>query len=204
MFKNITTTLITGFITILPIVLTVYLLYWLAITSEDLMGSALRWALPEVVYFPGLGTIVGLVAMFVVGLLMKAVLVRKVFSLGENILFKLPIIKTVYRAIRDFFDFFSPKKDSFGRVVIVRINNIEAIGFVTQEDREKLPEAFRDRDCELVYLPMSYMIGGYTLLVPKEDIMPCKMSMDEAMRFVLTAGITGKEADKRQPGLRRA
>ena len=204
MFKNITTTLITGFITILPIVLTVYLLYWLAITSEDLMGSALRWALPEVVYFPGLGTIVGLVAMFVVGLLMKAVLVRKVFSLGENILFKLPIIKTVYRAIRDFFDFFSPKKDSFGRVVIVRINNIEAIGFVTQEDREKLPEAFRDRDCELVYLPMSYMIGGYTLLVPKEDIMPCKMSMDEAMRFVLTAGITGKEADKRQQSLRRA
>ena len=199
MIKSITTTLITGFITILPIVLTAYLLYWMAVTSEDLMGSALRWALPEVVYFPGLGTIVGLVVMFLVGLLMKAVLVRKAFSLGENILCKLPIIKTVYRAIRDFFDFFSPKKESFGRVVIVKIHNIEAIGFVTQEDREKLPEVFRDRDCELVYLPMSYMIGGYTLLVPREDILPCRMSMDEAMRFVLTAGITGKEADTIQP-----
>jgi uncharacterized membrane protein len=195
MIKSITTTLITGFITILPIVLTAYLLYWMAITSEDLMGSVLRWALPEVVYFPGLGTIGGLVVMFLVGLLMKAVLVRKAFSLGENILFKLPFIKTVYRAIRDFFDFFSPKKESFGRVVIVKISNIETIGFVTQEDRQKLPEAFRDRDCELVYLPMSYMIGGYTLLVPREDILPCKMSMDEAMRFVITAGITGKEAD---------
>lgn len=204
MFKSITTTLITGFITILPIVLTIYLLYWLAITSEELMGSALRWALPEIVYFPGLGTIMGLLAMFVTGLLMKAVLVRKAFSLGENIVFKLPIIKTVYRAIRDFFDFFSPKKDSFGRVVIVKINNIEAIGFVTQEDREKLPEAFRDRDCELVYLPMSYMIGGYTLLVPREDIKPCKMSMDEAMRFVLTAGITGKETEIKQAGLNKA
>jgi uncharacterized membrane protein len=195
MIKSISTILITGFITILPIVLTIYLLYWMAITSEEVMGSALRWALPTVVYFPGLGTIAGLVLTFFVGLLMKAVLVRQVFSIGESIVFRLPVIKSVYRAIRDFFDFFSPKKDSFGRVVIVKIANMEAIGFVTQEDGSKLPEAFRDRDCELVYLPMSYMIGGYTLLVKREDIQPCRMSMDEAMRFVLTAGITGKEAD---------
>lgn len=204
MIKSITTILITGFITILPIVLTMYLLYWMAITSEEVMGSALRWALPTVVYFPGLGTIAGVVLTFLVGLLMKAVLVRQVFSLGESIVFRLPVIKTVYRAIRDFFDFFSPKKDSFGRVVIVKIANMEAIGFVTQEDRSKLPEAFRDRDCELVYLPMSYMIGGYTLLVKREDILPCKMSMDEAMRFVLTAGITGKEADATIPSVKDA
>jgi uncharacterized membrane protein len=204
MIKSISTILITGFITILPIVLTIYLLYWMAITSEEVMGSALRWALPTVVYFPGLGTIAGLVLTFFVGLLMKAVLVRQVFSIGESIVFRLPVIKSVYRAIRDFFDFFSPKKDSFGRVVIVKIANMEAIGFVTQEDRSKLPEAFRDRDCELVYLPMSYMIGGYTLLVKREDIQPCKMSMDEAMRFVLTAGITGKEADATIPSVKNA
>ena len=71
---------------------------------------------------------------------------------------------------------------------------MEIIGFVTQEDPERLPQAFRDRDSVLVYLPMSYMIGGYTLLVPRKDILPCKMSMDEAMRFALTAGITGKQA----------
>ncbi len=204
MIKSISTILITGFITILPIVLTIYLLYWMAITSEEVMGSALRWVLPTVVYFPGLGTIAGLVLTFFVGLLMKAVLVRQVFSIGESIVFRLPVIKSVYRAIRDFFDFFSPKKDSFGRVVIVKIANMEAIGFITQEDRSKLPEAFRDRDCELVYLPMSYMIGGYTLLVKREDILPCKMSMDEAMRFVLTAGITGKEADATIPSVKNA
>ncbi len=204
MIKSISTILITGFITILPIVLTIYLLYWMAITSEEVMGSALRWALPTVVYFPGLGTIAGLVLTFFVGLLMKAVLVRQVFSIGESIVFRLPVIKSVYRAIRDFFDFFSPKKESFGRVVIVKIANMEAIGFVTQEDSSKLPEAFRDRDCELVYLPMSYMIGGYTLLVKREDIQPCRMSMDEAMRFVLTAGITGKEADATIPSVKNA
>jgi uncharacterized membrane protein len=195
MFKSIGTTLLTGFITLLPVVLTIYLLYWMAVSSEEVMGAALQYVLPKMFYFPGMGTIAGLVIVFFVGLLMKAVLVRQLFAFGENILYHLPIIKTVYRAIRDLFDFFSPKKDSFGRVVIVRIANMEIIGFVTQEDPERLPEAFRDRDCVLVYLPMSYMIGGYTLLVPSSDIRPCKMSMDEAMRFALTAGITGKKGD---------
>ena len=204
MFKSISTTLITGLITLLPIILTAYFLYWLAISSEEVLGKALRWALPEVVYFPGLGTIAGLIVLFFVGLLMKAVLVRQVFSLGESILYRLPIIKTVYRAIRDLFDFFSPNKEGFGRVVIVNFNGMEVIGFVTQEDPEKLPEAFRDRDSLLVYLPMSYMVGGYTLLVPRKDVKPCKMSMDEAMRFALTAGITGKETDSSQPRIENA
>ena len=192
MFKSISTTLITGFITLLPIILTVYLLYWLAVSSEQIMGDALRWVLPGMVYYPGLGTITGLSIVFLVGLMMKALLVRQLFSFGERILYKLPVIKTIYRVMHDLFDFFSPKKESFGQVVIVNINDLEMIGFITQEDNARLPEAFRKPNSALVYLPMSYMIGGFTLLVPRDKITPCKMSMDEAMRFVLTAGITGK------------
>jgi len=192
MFKSIGTTLITGFITVLPIVLTLYLLYWLAVTSEQVMGGALQWALPKVVYFPGLGTIAGLILVFLVGLLMKAVLIRQLFSFSESILYRLPVIKSIYRAIRDLFDFFSPKKEQFGRVVIVTVNNMEMVGFITQEDSARLPQSLRNPDSVLVYLPMSYMIGGFTLLIPKKDIKPCQMNMDEAMRFVLTAGITGQ------------
>ena len=194
MFKSIGTTLLTGFITLLPVVLTIYLLYWAAISSEQLMGNALRWVLPNAIYFPGLGMIAALVVMFIVGLLMKAILVRQLFSFGEQILYRLPLIKTVYRAIRDLFDFFSPKKEGLGQVVAVTYNGMETIGFVTQTDQQRLPESFRDQDKVLVYLPMSYMIGGFTVFIPKEHVRPLKMSMEEAMRFVLTAGITGKNA----------
>jgi uncharacterized membrane protein len=195
MFKSIGKTLITGIITVLPIVLTIYLLYWLVVSSEQVMGTALRWALPEVVYFPGLGTIAGLVLVFLVGLLMKAVLIRQLFAFSEEILYHLPIIKTVYRAIRDLFEFFSPKQENFGRVVIVNFNNKEIIGFITQEDPQRLPESLRNQDSVLVYIPMSYMIGGFTLLIPRADVRPCQMNMEEAMRFALTAGITGKSDD---------
>jgi uncharacterized membrane protein len=193
MFKQISKTLLTGFITLLPIVLTIYLIYWLAVSSEQVMGVALRWVLPDTMYFPGLGMIAGLVLVFFVGLMMKAILVRQLFALGEKLLYRLPLIKTIYRAMRDLFDFFSPKKEGFGKVVTVSINNMEMIGFITQEDASRLPEAFKDRDSVLVYIPMSYMIGGFTILVPRKDVATCTMSMDEAMRFVLTAGITGKQ-----------
>ena len=192
MLKSIGTTLLTGFITLLPIVLTIYLLFWLAASSEQVMGGALRWMLPNAFYFPGLGMIGGVIVVFFVGLLMKAIFIRQLFALGEKILYQLPLIKTIYRIMRDLFDFFSPKKEGFGQVVIVNLNDMEMIGFITQEDMERLPESFRNPDRALVYIPMSYMVGGFTLLIPRQNIRPCKMSMDEAMRFVLTAGITGK------------
>lgn len=196
MFKSIGKTLFTGFITLLPIVLTIYLLYWLAVSSEQVMGGVLRWALPKATYFPGLGMFAGLVIVFIVGLMMKAILIRQLFAFGEQILYRLPLIKTIYRAMRDLFDFFTPKKEGLGQVVAATYNGFEVIGFITQSDQKRLPESFRDQDKVLVYLPMSYMIGGFTVFIPRENVRPLNMSMEEAMRFTLTAGITGKNIDQ--------
>lgn len=193
MLKTISKILLTGFITLLPVILTIYLLYWLAVSSEHVMGGLLHFLLPEILYFPGLGMLAGIIVVFIVGLMMNAIVVRKLFSLGEQVLYRLPLIKSIYGAFRDFFDFFSPKKEGFGQVVAVTFNGMEIIGFVTQEDEKRLPESFRDRDSVLVYLPMSYMVGGYTIFVKRSELRPLKMSMDEAMRFVMTAGITGKK-----------
>ena len=150
MFKFISKTLLTGFITLLPMVLTIYLLYWLGISSEEVLGNMLRTVLPENTYFPGLGMFAGLLVVFIVGLMMNAYLVRKLFSLGEEILYRLPLIKSVYRAFRDFFDFFSPNKEGLGQVVAVTLNGMELGGFVTQEDQQRLPPSCRDRDSVLV------------------------------------------------------
>ena len=76
--------------------------------------------------------------------------------------------------------------------MIVNIINMELIGFITQEEESRLPESFRKPESVLVYIPMSYMIGGFTLLIPRGKVTPCKMNTVEVMRFVLTAGIAGK------------
>lgn len=194
MLKTISKTFFTGLITILPVVLTIYLLYWLVVSAESVLGGLIRHVLPEEQYWPGMGSIVGLMVVFIVGLLMHAYMVRRLFAWGEQILYHLPLVKTVYRAIRDFFDYFSPSKEKeFGQVVSISIGDtgMQIIGFVSQEDPQKLPKDFRDEDSILVYVPLSYMIGGYAVLMPRSAVRPLDMSMEEAMRFALTAGITG-------------
>jgi uncharacterized membrane protein len=99
----------------------------------------------------------------------------------------------VYRAIRDFFDYFSlTSKKEFEQVVAVSIGDtgMQVIGFVTQANPEHLPEDFRGKDHILVYVPLSYMIGGYAVLIPRSAVRPLDMNMEEAMRFTLTAGVT--------------
>ena len=196
MLKSMSKTFLTGLITILPVALTLYLLYWLVVSTETALGNAIRLVLPEDLYWPGMGTIAGLLVVFLVGVLMHAYVVQRLFAWGEQVLYHVPVIKTVYRSIRDFFDYFSPaRKDEFQQVVAVSIGEtgMQVIGFVTQVVPEHLPEDFRGDDSVLVYMPLSYMIGGYAVLMPRSAVRPLDMSMEEAMRFTLTAGVTGAQ-----------
>ncbi|MCG6870027.1 MAG: DUF502 domain-containing protein [Gammaproteobacteria bacterium] len=186
--------ILTGLVTILPVALTLYLLYWLAVSAESVLGGMIQLVLPKALYWPGMGLIAGVIVVFVVGLLMHAYVFQVLFAWAEEVLFHMPLIKSVYRAIRDFFNYFSPgSKKEFEQVVAVSIGDtgMQVIGFVTQAIPERLPEDFREPDSILVYLPMSYMIGGYAVLMPRSAVRPLKMNMEEAMRFTLTAGITG-------------
>lgn len=188
--------IIAGLVTVLPVVLTLYLLYWFVVSTESLLGEIIRLVLPEDLYWPGMGVIAGLVAVFLIGILMHAYLIRRLFEKGEQIIYHMPLVKSVYRAIRDFFDYFSPSaKKEFQQVVAVTIgdNGMQVIGFVTQAVPENLPKEFREQDNVLVYLPLSYMIGGYAVFMPRSAIRPLDMNMEEAMRYTLTAGVTGSQ-----------
>jgi len=194
MVKFIGKHILTGLITILPVVLTLYLLYWFAVSAESVLGNMIRLWLPEDWYWPGMGLIAGLLAAFITGLLMHAYVVQMLFARGEKIFYRTPVIKTIYQALRDFLNYFSPgTKKEFDQVVAVTLGDtgMQVVGFVTQADPESLPEDFREEDSILVYLPLSYMIGGYAVLMPRSAVRPIDISMEEAMRFTLTAGVTG-------------
>lgn len=189
--------ILTGLITILPVVLTLYLFYWLVVSTESVLGSVLRTVLPGGMYRPGMGVVAGLLVAFSAGLLMHALLVRRLFGLAERFFSRLPLIKTVYLAIRDLLGYFSSdRKKEFGQVVAVTLGDagMQLVGFVTQSDSTQLPAEIAQPDSVLVYLPMSYQIGGYAVLVPRDAVRPLNMSVEDAMRFILTAGVTGEHS----------
>jgi uncharacterized membrane protein len=185
--------LLKGLVTILPIGLTLYLIYWLGTSTERLLAAPLQIFLPPGVYRPGIGLVAGFLLLFVVGLLVNAYVVRRVLGLGESLILRVPVVKTVYSAIRDMTKLVNTEgtKRELERVVMVRFGPVRAIGFVTQE-RATIPGLGRDEELVAVYLPLSYQIGGHTLYVPRERIEAIDLSVEAAMRIVLTGGLQSK------------
>lgn len=194
MLKLINKNILTGLITLLPVILTLYLLYWFVLTTETMLGSVIRDMISEEFYKPGMGVVAGLIVTFFVGLIMQTIIARQVLYSVEQLVEKVPLIKSVYLSIRDLLNYFSSeKKKDFEQVVAITIGEtgMQLIGLVTQADMSKLPVGFNQKDNLLVYIPMSYGIGGFAVLVPRKATKALNMSMEDAMRFTLTAGVTG-------------
>lgn len=200
--KSLSKTFFTGVVTVVPLFLTAYLLYWLATSAEQLLGSVLQAALPAGAYWPGMGLAAALALIFAVGVMMHAWVVRALVAWGEKLLYRIPLIKSVYGALRDFFTLFSRSdRDRTRQPVMVRIGDteLEILGFVMREDFSGLPADLAGEDRIAVYLPMSYQVGGYTALVPRSRVRPLDMSMEQAMRFALTAGLSTASPGPKAP-----
>ena len=191
--KTVGRLLAKGLFTILPIVLTVYFIYWLGVTTESLLSGLLKVWLPAEIYVPGMGLVAGFVVLIVVGLLVNAYVVRRVITFSESLILRIPVVKTVYSAVRDLTGLMKvgEKGGELQRVVMVQFGPGKVIGFVTQENAT-LPGLGSDEELVAVYMPMSYQIGGYTLYLPRDRIEPTDLTVEAAMRIVLTGGIQTK------------
>jgi uncharacterized membrane protein len=185
--------LLKGLVTILPIGLTIYFVYWLGITTESLLSKPLKFVIGDVNYWPGMGLVTGFVLLFVVGLAVNAFVVRRVLGFGEELLLRVPVVKTVYSAIRDMTRLVNTdkRKGDLDRVVTVETALGRLIGFVTQEHANTLGIGGGD-DLVAVYLPMSYQIGGYTVYLPRSKLTETDLTVEQAMRVVLTGGVRGR------------
>jgi uncharacterized membrane protein len=190
--KQIGSILLKGLVTILPIGLTVYFVYWLGITTESLLSKPIKFVFGDN-YWPGMGLVTGFVILFLVGLAVNAFVVRRVLGLGEDLLLRVPVVKTVYSAIRDMTRLVNTdkKKGDLDRVVTLEYGPGKLIGFVTQEHASTLGIGGGE-DMVAVYLPMSYQIGGYTLYVSRSKLHETDLTVEQAMRIVLTGGVRGK------------
>lgn len=191
--KTLSKTFFTGMVTVLPVFLTAYVLYWFATSAEHLLGNVLKLVLPEEAYWPGMGLVVAVLLIFAVGVLMHAWVVRALVAWAERLLYQIPLIKSVYGSLRDFFTLFARSDQQRARQpVMVRIGDtqLEVLGFIMREEFGDLPSELAGADCIAVYLPMSYQVGGYTVVLPRAQVRPIDMPMEQAMRFALTAGLT--------------
>ena len=194
--RKIWNTVLKGLVAVLPLGLTVYVVYWLAVTAERLFSGVIRLLVPAPYYWPGLGLLIGLVVLYFVGLAVNAYVVNRALRTSDKLFARIPVVKTIYLAIRDFMRFFpsSGQGSDLRRVVLVQFGPGKVIGFVTAESDEMLHRALPAEDTIAVYLPMSYMVGGYTLFLPRDMVETTTLSVEEGMRIALMGGVRSASA----------
>ncbi len=195
--RSINKSFFTGLVALLPITATIYLFVWVMGAAEGFFGQLLQLVLPEQWYLPGMGVAVSLTMIFVVGLLMEFLLIKAIVSKFEGIIYRVPLVKSIYGSTREFLAFLLEGKSKGPRPVVAYTfaNNMTMVGFITKRDLSFI-KSDTVAGKVAVYFPMSYQIGGYTIMLPVNELTPLDMPMDQAMRFVMTAGIIEKEKNQ--------
>lgn len=189
-----------GLAVVIPAALTLAIFWWLARGAEQFLGGILTRVLPEGWYIPGMGVVSAVAMTILIGLLTHVILFQRLLEIGDSILNRLPLVKTLYSAIKDFMGYLSPDSQvARSKVVLVRLpgQSFELIGFVTREDFAELPVSPNVEDPIAVYLPFSYQIGGYTLFLPRSCLTPLEMPFEEAMKLVLTGAVSRDQGGRR-------
>ncbi|MDZ7924197.1 MAG: DUF502 domain-containing protein [Marinagarivorans sp.] len=188
--KSIVNIFLKGLVFALPLVITFGLVYWLFTKAENLFKIPLQWVLPEGAYITGMGVISALLVVFLLGLLVQAYVLKHFFTFLQSMVGRIPLIKTLYSTAQDFMALFAGGKEkTMQSVVSITLDsNIHLIGFVTND----CVDLGDDKGLVAVYFPMSYQVGGYTLLLPRERCKPVDMPAKFAMQQVLTAHVTKK------------
>lgn len=187
-----------GLVTFLPIALTIYIIYAGIAIVDSFLGDALRQVLP--IYIPGLGFLLTIMLILLLGLILNNILAGGIFQKLEQRLTRVPFIKAIYSPLRDLMNLFSNGGGPGGlqKVVLVDISDtgIRALGLVTRENFKDVPAIEQNAEDRIaVYIPMSYGLGGFTLMVPRSRITPLDMPIEKAMSLAITGWV---KADKNE------
>ncbi len=177
-----------GLLYIAPAGVLLYILIAFFTFIVEATNKSVNWLFG--IQIPGLGLLIFLVLIILAGMLGSTVIARPFRILFHLLLEKIPLLKTFYSALKDFFSAFMGKEKKFHNPVLVKLyenSELQMIGFVTQKDLSKL--GIPDTQKVAVYFPYSFSFMGTVAIVPCTQITPLSISAAEALKFAVSGGI---------------
>lgn len=162
-----------------PILLTLYLVITLMAAIDGLMH----------VPIPGLGLVLALCLLTLLGFIASSVIGRRVVALAEGVLRRVPLVKLLYRALKDLVAAFVGERKGFDRPVVMQLSEGGALilGFITRE-----AVALEGLEGHVaVYLPQAYNFAGNLVFVRRSSVRPLDVKSSELMSFIISGGIAG-------------
>lgn len=188
---------LTGLVVVAPVVLTLYLT-WAFITFVDAKVVPLVPAPynPRTYIdadIPGFGLVIFVIFTSIVGYFAKRVFGKQLIRLGENIVSRMPVVRSVYNALKQIVEtVLSQSKSSFRQACLVEYprRDIWAIAFIATDTTGEILEKRGGDEMVSVFLPTTpNPTSGFLLFVPKKDVIPLDMTIEEAAKLVISAGL---------------
>lgn len=181
-----------GLLFLVPIGLTIYIVYQIYIFISGLLIDYIRPIIH--VNIPFLDLLIVLAVIALVGLLGDTFIFRPVKNLVNKAFMKIPVINLLFTSLKDILSAFVGKEKKFSSPALVKINhltNLEKLGFITQEDLRNI--GVRDKKVA-VYFPHSYNFSGELFIVPAEQVTPLDLPSSEVMKFIVSGGVINIDA----------
>jgi uncharacterized membrane protein len=181
--------LIAGFLVVTPIGVTVLVLLAVFRFLDSLLGPVFRYFGVEV---PGLGLLSGIALILFAGFMASNVLGRRVVNTFDYIMLRVPFARTIYAATKQFSDaVFRQNKAAFQEAVLVEWprKGLYSVGFVTGETRGEAQAKTTERVLNVFIVTTPNPTTGFLCLVPESEVIPLEMSVEDALKLVVSAGI---------------
>jgi uncharacterized membrane protein len=202
MMSRIRTYLLTGLLVLVPLALTVWVITFILSAVDNWLPKA--WQ-PRALFgfdIPGFGFVTVILLVFLVGLLAHNFIGRQVVTAWNSLLNRIPVVRGLYNGIKQVSDtLFSENGNAFREAVLVQYphQGLWTIAFVTGkpsgEVAERLHEIGKD-DLVSVYVPTTpNPTSGFFLMLPRADTLPLAMSVDEALKYIISMGVVSPVAD---------
>jgi uncharacterized membrane protein len=199
---NLRRYLVAGVLVWLPILATVWVVTFM-LHLMDLTLKVLPPALrPEALVgfsLPGLGAVFALIVLLLTGLLVTNLIGRRLIVWGEELLNRIPVVGSVYGGVKSFAESVFSQSNAFRKVVMVEYPRAGAwsIGFLTAEDVPEVSERLHEPHVAVYISSALNATAGYLVIVPRRAVVELDMSVDAAMKMIITCGVVVPPAPAR-------
>ena len=186
---------LTGLLVTLPLMITYFFIRVLFRMIDGLLGPTIIQILSASgLHFiiPGVGFILTILIIFVIGLASTNVIGKKIFERFENFLNGIPLVKSIYSGAKQVIHTIATaNKSSFSRVVLVQFprKGIYTIGFVTGDAHGEIKHLLKSDMVNVFLATVPNPTTGFFLMMPKEDVIPLSMSIEDGIKIIMSGGI---------------
>ena len=186
--------MVAGVLVWLPILATIWVVsFMLHIMDRTLLLLPTAYRPQALVGFalPGAGLVLALAIVLLTGLLVTNLIGRRLIVWGEDLLNRIPVVRTVYGGVKSFAESVLSQSNSFRKVVMLEYPRVGvwSIGFLTAEDVPEVSERLGEPHVAVYLSAALNATAGYLVIVPRRQVVELDMSVDEAMKMIITCGV---------------